>query len=209
MKYIPIGSVTVPASWLAVLIAFVITYTALRIYVNKEAGEMLGNLFFNIVIIWKLSVIVTDFQTVKAYPMSIVYFHGGAFGWYLALAAAGFLVMRQAAKERWTRKQLWLLVIAAVSWQSLYELAMLLFTDGTPAVKAAVIILFAGALLFGWRLWHKGINDPEDIALLFAAVHFAAAAVQGKLFGISLITAWIACAFVYFIAFRMKRKGVV
>lgn len=209
MKYIPIGSVTVPASWLAVLIAFVITYTALRIYVNKEAGEMLGNIFFNLVIVWKLSVIVTDFQTVRAHPMSIVYFHGGAFGWYLALAAAGFLVMRQAAKEQWTQKQLRALVIAVISWQSLYELAMLLFADGALAVKAAVFILFGAALLFGWRLWYKGINDAEDIALLFAAVHFAAAAVQGKLFGIPLITTWMACAFVYLAAYRMKRRGVV
>ncbi len=188
-QYYQIGSITMPSSWIAFIAAFIVTYLFIRFYFGKIAGERVGNIFFNVVIVWKLSVIVTDFSLVIKNPLSILYFHGGMFGWILGLALAGLLTLRQARKEQWQRTDQWTLLLALISWQAVYQIAMALLNEGSVVVKSFSVILFLGMFLLAWWSERKNINTVSEIAGIFIALHFLVSAFQpGDLLNTAFVT---------------------
>ena len=85
-KMFIIGSLTVPSTWIALITAFVVAYSAVRIRIGKYTADILLDAVFYFIIVWKLSVIFTNFNTVIKSPLSIIYFDGGILGFYLGLA---------------------------------------------------------------------------------------------------------------------------
>lgn len=188
-QYYQMGSITMPSSWIAFIGAFLVTYLFIRLYFGKIPGERIGNIFFNIVIVWKLSVIVTDFSMVIKNPLSILYFHGGSFGWILGLLVAGLLTVRQARKEKWQRADHWALLLALISWQTVYQLLMAFLNQGSLFVKSMTILLFIGMFLLAWWSERKNVNTVSEIAGVFIALHFLVSAIQpGDLFNTAFIT---------------------
>ena len=53
---------------------------------GKSMQKSIGDAFFYLVIVWKLSIVLTDFDSVLRSPLAIIYFHGGVVGFYLGLA---------------------------------------------------------------------------------------------------------------------------
>ncbi len=82
-----IGAFTFPASWAAIIFSFVITYLFLYIW-NKKKSDWYSNVIFYFILVWKLSVIIVDFPTAVAHPITILYFHGGSIGYWLGIGAA-------------------------------------------------------------------------------------------------------------------------
>jgi hypothetical protein len=82
-----IGAFTFPASWAAITSAFLITFLFLFFW-NKKAGDWYSNSIFIFILTWKLSVIVVDFGTVIKHPITILYFHGGAAGYWMGIVGA-------------------------------------------------------------------------------------------------------------------------
>ncbi|MCA1061353.1 hypothetical protein LCL96_20770 [Rossellomorea aquimaris] len=82
-----IGSFTFPSSWGGILASFVLTYLFLYFW-NREASDWYSSAVFTFVIVWKLSVIVVNYQMVIEHPLTILYFHGGKVGYWLGLLAA-------------------------------------------------------------------------------------------------------------------------
>ncbi|WP_201716005.1 hypothetical protein [Rossellomorea arthrocnemi] len=86
-RWYTIGSFTFPSSWGAVMASFILTFLLLFFW-NKKASDWYSNSIFYFVLIWKLSVIIVDFQTVIDHPFTAVYFHGGRIGFWLGLIGA-------------------------------------------------------------------------------------------------------------------------
>ncbi|WP_153720639.1 hypothetical protein [Sporosarcina cascadiensis] len=188
-QYYPIGSITVPSSWIAVIAGFVMTYLFIRIYFGKAAGERIGNILFNLVIIWKLSVILTDFSTVIHYPLSILYFHGGTVGWILAILITGLLTLRQNKREKWQYEEQWSLLLAFVSWQAVYQIVMVFLNEGSLLIKSMTIILFALLWVFVFWIYKKRTNTVSDISIIWIALHLMVSALQpGVFISLPLIT---------------------
>ncbi|MGM0754052.1 MAG: hypothetical protein ACQET6_19250 [Bacillota bacterium] len=91
-QWYTIGSFTFPASWGAIIASFIITFLFLFFW-NRKASDWYSNIIFTFLLVWKLSVIVIDFQTVIEHPITILYFHGGVIGYWLGLIAALTYIM--------------------------------------------------------------------------------------------------------------------
>ncbi|WP_301107819.1 hypothetical protein [Sporosarcina sp.] len=188
-QYYPIGSITVPSSWIAVIAGFVMTYFFIRIYFGKATGERIGNIFFNLVIIWKFSVILTDFSTVIHYPLSILYFHGGSVGWILAIIIVGLLTLRQSRKEKWQFEEQWSLLLAFISWQAVYQIVMVFLNEGSLLIKSATVILFVLVGVFAFWIYKKETNTVSDLSIIWIAVHLMVSAIQpGVFWSMPLVT---------------------
>ncbi|PIC56172.1 hypothetical protein CSV80_12540 [Sporosarcina sp. P12(2017)] len=200
-QYYPIGSITMPSSWIAFIVGFIVTYLFIRLYFGKVHGARIGDLFFNVVIIWKLSVILTDFSMVIKNPLSILYFHGGTFGWILGLVVAGLWMLRQVYKEKWKRIDKWSLLLALICWQAVYQIAMALLNEGSLIVKSATIVLFVAIFVLSWWSERKKVNTVSELASVLIAVHFLVSAIQGNL----LNTAFITTIFIGLFLWRIER----
>lgn len=200
-QYYPIASITMPSSWIAFIAGFIVTYLFIRLYFGKVHGARVGDLFFYVVIVWKLSVILTDFSMVMKNPLSILYFHGGMFGWILGLVITSLWMLRQVYKEKWKRIDKWSLLLALICWQAVYQMAMAFLNEGSVVVKSATILLFAAVFALSWWSEQKKINTVSELAGVLIAVHFFVSAIQGDL----LNTAFITTIFIGLLLFGIER----
>ncbi|CAN7204864.1 hypothetical protein [Rossellomorea sp. LjRoot5] len=83
-RWYTIGSFTFPSTWGAIIASFILTFLFLYFW-NRKASDWYSNGVFYFLVIWKLSVIVVDFQNVIEHPITILYFHGGRWGYWLGL----------------------------------------------------------------------------------------------------------------------------
>lgn len=88
MKWFSLGPVTVPATWAAIVAAFIITSAFLFVRKKKALGDWYGNVIFTFILTWKLSVIIFHFKLTINNPSNILYFNGGMKGYWLGIAAA-------------------------------------------------------------------------------------------------------------------------
>lgn len=107
MQFLQFGNLTIPLQWVLTLVALFGGWVMMKWYakqhdIKPESTEVIMNVLFVWGLVWKLSVILFDFQTVKAHVLSIVYFSGGMKGFILgAVVSIGYLI-REANKH-----QLW------------------------------------------------------------------------------------------------------
>lgn len=83
-----IKSLTVPSSWVAVLLALILTGIVVWRVFGKETEDWYSDAAILFLLVWKLSVVVTDFDMILDSPLSILYFNGGETGLYLGVIAA-------------------------------------------------------------------------------------------------------------------------
>ncbi|WP_061810145.1 hypothetical protein [Rossellomorea vietnamensis] len=83
-RWYTIGSLTFPSTWGAIIASFILTFLFLYFW-NRKASDWYSNGVFYFLVIWKLSVIVVDFQNVIEHPITILYFHGGKLGYWIGL----------------------------------------------------------------------------------------------------------------------------
>ncbi|PFG04687.1 hypothetical protein [Bacillus sp. es.034] len=83
-RWYSIGSFTFPSTWGAIITSFILTFLFLYFW-NRKASDWYSNGIFYFLVIWKLSVIVVDFQNVIEHPITILYYHGGRWGYWLGL----------------------------------------------------------------------------------------------------------------------------
>lgn len=202
-QYYPIGSITLPSSWIAFIASFIVIYLFIRLYFGKVHGERIGDAFFYVVIIWKLSVILTDFSMVRQNPLSILYFHGGRVGWILGLITASALMIRRAYTERWARIDRWALLLGLVAWQAVYQVIMVFLNEGSLLAKVGTVLIFAVLIILVWWSERKGANTVAELAAIVVAGHFFVSALQGNLVN----NAFIATIFIGLLLWILERMS--
>lgn len=83
--FFQIGHLSVPSSWIAFIVGVVLAYVAVRVRFGKLHSERVADAFFTLVLVWKLSVVVTDFGSILRSPLALIYFDGGTVGFFLGL----------------------------------------------------------------------------------------------------------------------------
>ncbi|WP_318615766.1 hypothetical protein [Sporosarcina sp. YIM B06819] len=183
--YFTIGNVSVSSSWIALIVAFVVAYSAVRVRYGKKYAEALSDAFFYLIIVWKLSIVITDVSSVIRSPLSLIYFDGGVVGFYLGLAFVAGKVLWDSKKERLTVEGVQALFTGAVAVQAVFQVMMVLLNEGQLVVQVVTVVAFA---LFALFYWIKG-DGSLPFVWLFMAVHaFVAAWQPAGLVGTSFIT---------------------
>lgn len=145
-----IRTLTIPSSWIAVLAALLLTGVVLWKRFGKETEDMYSDAAILFLLVWKLSIILTDFSMVWKSPISILYFNGGSTGIYLGLIAGIARIIYVLYKKNFAEKKLAAMVLGMIMVQALYQFSMVLLNDGAFWQKAFTIIAFSLLLYFAY-----------------------------------------------------------
>jgi len=99
MTYFHIGSLNVPAVWIAAFLALVLGFILSAGIMRKKVGEWYWNgaaLYF---LVWKLSYVLFNFILFMETPLSFIFFNGGIKGHLLALAVLAVYLLFIAWKK--------------------------------------------------------------------------------------------------------------
>lgn len=205
--YFLLWKVTVPSSWIAAIIGFILAWLAVKMKYGKPVADIVVDAIFTTIIVWKLSVILTDFETVRRAPMAILYFNGGMFGFLAGiLIAALFILFSRKPKPPKVSQGLLLGIISA---QAGYQVMMGLLNDGTLVTKVITIVLFA--VIAALAFIHAEDESVPVIytAGLFVAAHAFIAALQPAGFtGIPIAATVVSSILVVIIAWRFTQVKV-
>lgn len=179
-NYYHIASVTIPSTWIALIVACAAAYIGMRMKFGKNHAERFGDAVFSVIIIWKLSVIITHFNTVIHAPISIVYFNGGLVGFCLGLAFVAFRFALDMQKGQIDRNGLVVLFAGAVAAFAIFQVMMTVLNSGSIFVKLMTVIVFLGVAIIVWRSAGREDGQLVQLALLVMAGHTFVAAVQPK-----------------------------
>lgn len=179
-KLFLVGNFTAPSTWIALIIAFILSYIAIRLKFGKQSANRFGDAIFYLLIIWKLSVIITDFKIVMSAPFALLYFNGGIVGFILGLAFILFRTWVDWRKERIDKEMLIALFIGAVSVQAVFQVMMVLLNEGSMLARVGTAIIFLGLLFFIWKNIDISEGHIVQLSLLFMAAHVFVAVIQPK-----------------------------
>lgn len=171
-----IKTITFPSTWVATILALVLTWLLLRMQFGKKTATLYGDMAFTFIIVWKFSVIITDFKTVIVHPLTALYFNGGKIGIFLALIVVIIQALYTIIKQKLHKQAHFYkaLAWAIISTQSVYQLAMVLLNDNTMWQEVITLVAFLVMLLL---LVSKKIA-PFAQLVLFLGVHMSVTALQ-------------------------------
>ncbi|QTD41201.1 hypothetical protein [Sporosarcina sp. Te-1] len=177
-NYYLIGNFTLSSSWIAIIVAFAVAYSLVRMLFNAQSANRFADQFFIVLIIWKLSVVVTDAPLILQAPMSVIYFNGGLFGFCLGIIYVFVKLWMNIRRGNVTKEQLDSMMYGVILMQAFYQVGMASLNDGPLYARLATIVIFLALLLLTvWRIRKKtAVSNQEP--LLFAAAHLFAASFQ-------------------------------
>ena len=152
-EWFSIRTLTLPATAVALLVAFFIVWLVIRVQFSKKWAGVYGDAVFTFILVWKFSVIVTDFKAVIAQPFALLYFNGGTIGVFLGGMAASLQLW-------WKRKKIHFdeTGIVACSWaiiltQSSYQWLVVLLNDNqTNSEVITLLVLSTLTVLILWKI---------------------------------------------------------
>lgn len=177
-QYFLIGKVSIISSWIALTLSFVIAYSVVRIKYGKEAALLLGDVVFYFILVWKLSVLVTDFKTVVEFPLSIIYFNGGTVGIFLGIGVAALKVFIEMTNNRISNERLISFFIGILIIQSMYQVLVALMNEGSSLIRFVTVVSFTAFTLVLW-LFDKQLKEmPMQLILLMIGLHLFISTLQ-------------------------------
>lgn len=196
-EYYQIGKMTLPSSWIAIVFAFISAYFFIRLRYGKKEAELVSDQLILLLLVWKFSVVLTDFQTVRQSLWTILYFNGGTFGFLLGVTVIAIKQIVDWQRKSINRVHDSVLFSTVVVAQSIYQIAMVLLNDGEAFARIMTLLLFSTLLiLYMWK--GSSLDDFRQWTLLVMAVHFFVAAVQPN--GYTSTPFWLAVGMgVYFL----------
>lgn len=178
-SYFQIGNLSVPSSWIAFIIASVLAYVAVRIRFGKLHSERVADALFTVILFWKLSIIVTDFESVLRSPLAFIYFDGGTIGFFLGLLFLVGKVIWDRKKNRLPKVAIHALLTGTILVQVVYQMMMVLLNAGEWIAQIVTVLFFGVFLLYFW-LDSRDAKDMRSSVWLFMAVHLFVATLQPK-----------------------------
>lgn len=175
-----IKSLTVPSSWVAVLLALILTGIVVWRVFGKETEDWYSDAAILFLLVWKLSVVVTDFDMILDSPLSILYFNGGETGLYLGVIAALGRLFWQLRRKGWPERELVAMLIAMVMVQSLYQLFMVLLNEAEMWQKILTVLVFVGLTILTWQKAKISSVWRIQLTILFLAGHLFISILQPR-----------------------------
>ena len=173
-----IKSLTIPSSWVAVLLAILITGIIMWRKFGKKTEDWYSDAAILFLLVWKLSVVITDFQMIVKSPLSILYFNGGKEGLLLGLIVALSRLLWQFKRRNWPKYELVAMLFSMVMIQSLYQLFMVLLNEAALWQKIITMVLFIGLSTLTWLKISISSIWQIQITILFLFIHIFVALIQ-------------------------------
>jgi peroxiredoxin len=199
MNWYSIGALTFPASWLAILAAFIFTAIFLRTVFGKATLEWFGNVFFWFLITWKFSMVIWDFESVMNQPLTLLYFHGGEKGYWLAIIISFIYIFIHSRKSSQPIHSQ--ITIAWVSIIFIFELAI-----GFLLPRNLWVTLFSGfimgfLLILAWKKTNQ-FQSMWQILVLSVVFQFFMYLIYGKLLSTPTISYLLITLLMVILIFR-------
>lgn len=173
-----IKSLTLPSSWVAVILALIITGIVLWIKFGKDTEDWYSDAAILFILVWKFSVLITDFEMILEFPLAILYFNGGKTGLFLGLLSALGRLLWQLKSKGWPEIDFVALIIAFVLLQSLYQFLMVSMNEAEFWQKLMTIAIFSGMTILTWmKVFTSNVWRLQLLVLLLLA-HILAAIIQ-------------------------------
>lgn len=173
-----IKSLTVPSSWIAVILAILITGIVLWRVFGKVTEQWFSDTSILFLLAWKLSVVITDFDMIIDFPLSILYFNGGTTGLFIGLIVALARLLWLLRRQGWPERELVAMLIALVMVQSLYQFIMVLLNETALWQKVITAMLFVGLTTLTWLKASISSVWRIQLTLMFLGIHIFVALIQ-------------------------------
>ncbi|MBS4223149.1 hypothetical protein [Lederbergia citrea] len=190
MDWVSIGSLTIPASWAAMVLAFLLTFIFLYIRRDKVVADWYGNAIFIFIFTWKLSVVLFQLKLTISNPLNILYFNGGIKGYWLGLAVAIIYTVfkRKSDLERSGYALSWLLTV--VFYEAIYGF----FIGDSLTLIVIQLIVGIGFLV---AVIYK--SNQIQLLILFIGVQGLAYSIKNELLSTTMATYFIVTVFIIMI----------
>ena len=203
-----IKSLTLPSSWVAVFLALLITGIVLWVKFGKDTEDWFSDAAILFILVWKFSVLITDFEMILEFPLAILYFNGGETGLFLGLLSALGRLLWQLNRKGWTEIDFVALIVAFVLLQSLYQFLMVSMNEAEFWQKLMTIAIFSGMIILTWMKVFKSNVWRLQLLVLLLLAHILVAIIQpeGVFQSPLLITVlFLICGFTVYVILN-KRK---
>ncbi|TQR20256.1 hypothetical protein [Psychrobacillus vulpis] len=210
MKYLQVtewyivGSMTLSSAWVAVLAAFFLTWIVLWKLYDKQMREILVDVAFTFIIVWKLSVILTDFSMVIKFPLSILYFNGGKTGVILGTLFASFKLYVSLKKRNFLLQDIQAVLVGYISIQTSYQILQVLLNEGLWWQEAITTISFSIYVVFVSFCLPKMEKVNQFISIAFVFMHIIVAVLQPN--GFFQTPLFVTVFFAFFINFLLYKS---
>lgn len=189
MTLYQIGSITLPAVWIAIVIALAVVALSKRLISGEKIGEWFWNAFTLYFLVWKASYILFNFEEFLNFPLSILYFNGGASGHLLAIAAITVYVW--TAVKKYPELYLDALPVLLLFFTGFEAALNILEKQMTASVLHTVLFVGVAFLLYASR--KKTLANSMQIQILFVLAELLALSMFQPLLSIQPLTfSWLA-----------------
>lgn len=163
MSYIPIFHLTIPAVWVAVLLAAAVVKLFMRFFTGEKIGEWYWNALTFYILTWKLSYSLFHFENFRNMPLSILYFNGGLYGHFLGIVVVSiYLIMAQKKQWKVAKQSVFSWLLFFLSYQAILQ------SFEKNVVEAILHTLLLIISILAIRFLAKRTDVPN--ALLLAAL---------------------------------------
>lgn len=194
-----------PSSWVALLLSLMITYSIIRVKYGKELAHLLGDSIFYFIIVWKLSVVVTDFKVVMQYPLSLLYFNGGKTGVYLGILAVLIQLLFAWKKGRIKEADSFGVIVGSIVVLSMYQVWIAVFNTGPFTIRLVTVLVFFIFIMVLILLLKSFEKMPQQLLFLTSGLHLFISALQPA--GIGQTTTIVTVILTIILSMSIKRKN--
>ncbi|WP_342526033.1 hypothetical protein MKY84_10925 [Chryseomicrobium sp. FSL W7-1435] len=163
-----IFSLTMPATWIASLLSIVAVGLTLLLQHNKKVASQFIDASISFILVWKFSVILTDFETVLDQPLSILYFNGGYIGVILGTIAALYTLFSFTKREKNSTFPIYQLPSYFISF---YLFFMVLLNTNTANVELFILACTVITLVLTWS--SKGNYSSWKLLSAYSILFFS------------------------------------
>ncbi|WP_102692903.1 hypothetical protein [Rummeliibacillus pycnus] len=195
-EWYSLKTLMIPSSWVALVSSFVLMWLLLRVLYRKEIANIFLDAVLQLILVWKFSVIVTDFSMVIKQPLTILYFNGGMMGFGIGILFMCGTLWYKFHQNRLKEDALQAVFMTIILCSSSYQIWMASLNDATLWQKALTITGFSCWIILAlWKrkekpIWHR------QLLLLFLCTHVLIATLQPL--GIWQLSVFVTFIFVIF-----------
>lgn len=173
-----IKSLTIPSSWVAVLLAILLTGIIVWRKFGKATEDWFSDATILFLLVWKFSVVITDFEMIMDSPLSILYFNGGSVGLFLGLSIALSKLLWQFKRGILHESELVAMLFSLVMLQSLYQIIMVLLNEAATWQKIVTVVLFVLLATLTWLKITSSTTWQFQLIVLLLLTHIFVALIQ-------------------------------
>ncbi|MGE7672190.1 hypothetical protein ACQKMV_01225 [Lysinibacillus sp. NPDC094403] len=152
-EWFSIRALTLPATAVALLAAFFIVWLVLRVQFPKKWAGVYGDAFFTFILVWKFSIIITDFKDVIAQPYVLLYFNGGTIGVILGTMTVSLQIWWKRRTFQFDSTGITACTWAIILTQSIYQWLVVLLNDNQATSEViTLIVLSTLTILILWKI---------------------------------------------------------